>query len=185
MFKSNGILRRITFLGVLLTVGSLTALGQVQTGEILGTVTDNTGASVPAATVTITNAGTGLARQVKTDGQGQYAMADLSIGNYQAKVEMQGFAVQTITGLVLSVGQNLVANFKLQVGTVAQEVTVNTTATAQVTRPPPRWGRLWAKPSCSSCRSTGGITCNSSLLYREYNRSRRLPADPIPEIPKD
>ena len=122
---------RITLLGVLLTFGSLTALGQVQTGEILGTVTDNTGAAVPAATVTITNAGTGLARQVKTDGQGEYAMADLSIGNYQAKVEMQGFAVQTITGLVLAVGQNLVANFKLQVGTVAQEVTVNTTATAQ------------------------------------------------------
>jgi hypothetical protein len=131
MFKSDGILSWIALV-VVLTFGPLIGFGQVQTGEILGNVTDSTGASVPAATVTVTNADTGVARQVKTDGQGQYAMADLSIGNYQAKVEMQGFSVQTITGLVLTVGQELVANFKLQVGTVAQQVTVNTTANAQV-----------------------------------------------------
>ena len=107
-------------------------LGQVQTGEILGTVTDSTGAAIPGAKVTVTDNDTGIARSVTTDDQGRYDAASLNIGNYQVQAEMQGFAPQLNKGLVLAVGQKLVTDFKLQVGTVTQEVTVSAASAPQV-----------------------------------------------------
>ena len=75
---------------------------------------------------------TGIARNVKTDGQGRYDAADLQIGNYQVEAEMQGFAPQAQKGLVVAIGAKQVVDFKLQVGTIAQEVTVSSSVAAQV-----------------------------------------------------
>ena len=132
MFNRNGIRRGMIVLGVVLTFGCALVFAQAQTGEILGVVTDATGASVPGATVTITDTDTGMARTVNTDNQGRYDAADLQIGNYQVEAEMQGFAPQAQKGLVVAIGQKIVTDFKLQVGTIAQEVTVTSTAAAAV-----------------------------------------------------
>jgi hypothetical protein len=128
MFKGGGVLRGIFVLAAVLSVGATFVEAQVQTGEILGVVTDATGAAVPGANVTVTDTDTGIGRQVKTDDQGRYDAADLNIGNYQIQSDMQGFAPEVQKGLVLAVGQKLVADFKLQVGTVTQEVTVSSSA---------------------------------------------------------
>jgi hypothetical protein len=125
--------RRLLFVAAMcLLFLSAPLSAQVQTGEILGVVTDATGASIPGATVTVTNSDTATNREVKTDDQGRYDVSDLNIGNYQVQVQMEGFAPQTQKGFSLAVGQRLVSDFKLQVGTVSQEVTVSETAAPQV-----------------------------------------------------
>ena len=132
MSKPSGIQRWIIVLGVVLTFGCALVFAQAQTGEILGLVTDSTGGSIPGASVTITQTDTGAVRAVTTDGQGRYEASNLNIGNYQVEAQMQGFAPQEQKGLVLAVGQNIVADFKLQVGTITQEVTVSSSAAPQV-----------------------------------------------------
>jgi hypothetical protein len=132
MPKPAKVLRWTALVCLLLTFGCPFVFGQAQTGEILGVVTDATGAAVPGASVTITSSDTGIARSVKTDDQGRYDASDLNIGNYQVQVEMQGFSPVVQKGLALSVGQKLVTDFKLQVGTVTQEVTVSSTVAPQI-----------------------------------------------------
>jgi len=124
--------RSILLVAVVITFGCRLVWGQVQTGEILGVVTDSTGASVPGATVTVTDTDTGTSRTLKTDDQGRYDAADLQIGNYQVQTEVQGFAPQVQKGFVLAVGQKIVSDFKLEVGTITQEVTVSATTAPQI-----------------------------------------------------
>jgi len=126
------IMRAVSLVAAALTFGCMLVFAQAQTGEILGVVTDSTGASVPGATVTVTDTDTGASRSLKTEDQGRYDASDLQIGNYQVQVEMQGFTAQAQKGLVLAIGQKIVADFKLQVGAVSQEVTVTSTAAPQV-----------------------------------------------------
>ena len=110
---------------VFLTLITDVVLAQVQTGTILGIVTDPSGASIAGATVTITNVGTGALQSIKTDAQGRYAVPDLQIGAYNVQAQMQGFTTQVDKGASLAVGQQMVVDFKLQVGAVTQEVTVS------------------------------------------------------------
>lgn len=128
MVRSFSILLVFCLACFFVTVGCITTIGQAQTGEVLGVVTDSTGAAVPGATVTITNTGTGNTRSLKSDDQGRYDIGNLDIGSYDVQAEMQGFAPQVQKGLTLAVGHKLVTDFKLQVGTVTQEVTVSSTA---------------------------------------------------------
>jgi hypothetical protein len=93
-------------LGVARTVLCRPTFAQVQTGEILGTVTDPTGAAVPGTTITVTDTGTEITRVIKTDDQGRYLAPDLNIGNYQVQATMQGFSTQAQKGFVLAVGQS-------------------------------------------------------------------------------
>jgi len=93
-------------------------------GTILGVVRDPSGAVVPNAKVTTTNTGTSEARTVTTGADGNYRVSALNPGNYAVKVEAQGFQTQTLTGVMLEVAQQLVANVTVQVGTATQEVTV-------------------------------------------------------------
>ena len=132
MFKSDAIRQWIICLAVFLMFSAPSAFGQVETAGMQGSVTDTTGAAVPGATVTITDVDTGSVRTITTDGQGRFAASSLMIGNYKVQVEMKGFASTTQQGLVLAVGQVAAVDFKLQVGTVSQEVTVNAGSAPQV-----------------------------------------------------
>ena len=131
MFRST-FAKFLAGLAVAVLLATPKALAQVATGEILGTVTDATGAAVPGADLTVTNTDTGIARAVKSDDQGRYDVTELQIGNYRVEVKMQGFAPLAQQGLVLAVGQRLVTDFRLQVGAVTQEVTVSSTVAPQV-----------------------------------------------------
>ena len=83
---------------------------------IVGTVTDNSGAVVPNAAITITNTATGIARTLTTNDSGQYVASALSIGNYKVKAEAAGFVVVETTGVVLSVNWGVIG----EIGWVAQ-----------------------------------------------------------------
>jgi hypothetical protein len=66
------------------------AFGQAN-GSFSGTVSDKTGSVVAGATVRATSQGTGLSREVKTDGSGYYLIPLLSVADYTIQVEFQGF----------------------------------------------------------------------------------------------
>src|SRR5437870_2323670 len=123
--------RRILLgLGVLM-MSSLAAIGQLTTGTIAGTVTDQSGAAVPGATVTLKNTDTGISRTVQTRENGKYEALSLPAGSYEVSASLSGFRTAVHTGIGMAVGQNAVVDFALQVGEVSQTVTV-TGETAQI-----------------------------------------------------
>ena len=73
--------------GLLLALLALPNLvnGQGANATLLGTITDVTGASVPDASVQVTNVATGVRQTVKTDSQGRYTVVDLIVGSYEVQ----------------------------------------------------------------------------------------------------
>src|SRR3989442_14664172 len=106
-------------------------MGQLTTGRITGTVTDQTGAAVPGATVTLKNTDTGISRTTQTQENGKYEALSLPAGSYEISASLSGFQTLVHTGVGLAVGQNVVVDFALRVGSVSEAVTV-TGETAQV-----------------------------------------------------
>ncbi len=106
------------------------AQGFAQEATILGTVTDPTGAAVPNATITITNNETGVTRTLPSNGDGQYVAPDLHIGPYTIRVNATGFKAAEQKGVTLNVGDRSRIDFKLQVGSAQEQVTVEANAVA-------------------------------------------------------
>ncbi len=118
------------FLMVWCTVLVLSAgtYGQVTTGTVSGTIKDNSGAVLPAATVEIRNVDTGISRNATADARGYYTAPNLSLGQYEVTAGLSGFQTSVRRGLTLNVGQNAVVDFTLQVGAVSEKVEVNAEA---------------------------------------------------------
>ena len=104
------------------------AFAQVDTGTILGTVRDNTGAVIAGATVTVQNEGTSFSQTTRTSTSGDYVFTPLRIGKYSVQVEYQGFKKQKHTGLTVDIQQQVVSDFTLTVGDVSTEVEVTAVA---------------------------------------------------------
>src|SRR5688572_30666540 len=103
------------------------AWGQTERAVILGTVTDESGSVIPGATVTVTNIGTAEKRSAISNDRGDYDVPALNIGQYEVSVEHTGFRREVVRGLVLVVNQRARVDFRMQVGTVTQEVVVAAT----------------------------------------------------------
>jgi Carboxypeptidase regulatory-like domain len=102
-----------------------TAIGQsAGTGAISGTVTDPSGRSVPNATVTATNLGTGQARTATTGSAGDFKFSLLTPGNYQLKFTASGFKTSEVGPVTVNVTETATANQTLEVGAVSESVTV-------------------------------------------------------------
>jgi len=89
-------------LGVSVTAELGELHGQVATGSILGAVTDSSSASIPSASVTITNKATGVPHSLTTNSQGLYNAPALQAGDYEVRVEMQGFRTEVRSAQVLA-----------------------------------------------------------------------------------
>ncbi|WP_162271402.1 TonB-dependent receptor [Luteitalea pratensis] len=102
------------------------ASAQALYGTIAGTVTDDSGAAIPGATVTVVNEGTGLQVSGVTDETGAYAIRNLQPGTWTVKASLQGFKEYIQTGV--PVAQNDVSRVdgKLEVGALTESVTVTT-----------------------------------------------------------
>ena len=101
------------------------ASAQVDQGTITGTVTDNTGAIVPGAQVTLTATDTGLTLQAKSNGSGNYTFSPIKIGNYSVSASAPGFQTTMRDNLHVDAEARLAANLKLSPGQVSQTVTVS------------------------------------------------------------
>src|SRR5436305_2323162 len=101
------------------------SFGQVTTTNMIGTVTDSTGATVPGAQVTITNTGTGYTRSTKTNAQGEYRLEFHAGGSYNAEITGNGFKKVVRTGIVLLADQPARLDAQLQLGQVSETVEVS------------------------------------------------------------
>ncbi|HYR44105.1 MAG TPA: carboxypeptidase-like regulatory domain-containing protein, partial [Terriglobia bacterium] len=104
------------------------AAAQVTTGTIIGTVKDSGGAVLPGVSIKLTNTDTGVTRTVIADEIGRYNAPQLPLGAYEITAELPGFQTAVRRGVTLTIGREAVVDFALQVGSVAQEVTVNAEA---------------------------------------------------------
>jgi hypothetical protein len=111
-----------------LMLGAVPSYGQIDTGSILGTVSDSSGARVSGATVTLTNEGTNAALSMVTGDDGSYKFTPVKIGTYKLTVTMQGFQTTTQHGVIVDVGANVVSDFSLKPGAVTETVEVTTAA---------------------------------------------------------
>lgn len=93
-------------------------------GQIEGTVTDQTGAAVPNAKVSINSKDTGFTRETTSDQTGFYRFPLLPLGNYRVTAEANGFKKLTRDGITLTTGQSATINLQLAPGAVSESVTV-------------------------------------------------------------
>jgi len=105
------------------------SFAQASRAAITGAVTDTQGAAVSGATVTVTNVGKGVTRQVTTAEDGRYQFGSIfDPGTYTVKVEMQGFKTATSEQIVLQIGDVREVNITIEVGAVSDQVTVSAQA---------------------------------------------------------
>lgn len=121
-------MKRLFFFNTLLLLISFPAMGQIESGTFSGTVTDPSGASIPAAVVTITNQATNVANTFQTNSTGVYRVSGLPPGLYSIKVEAQGFKTVVNRDLELTVGIVQRVDFKMVLGTAVQTITVEASA---------------------------------------------------------
>jgi Carboxypeptidase regulatory-like domain len=108
----------------LLLLMPLNVYGQA-VSRINGEVTDQGGAVVPDAKVTVTNVDTNVAKTTTTTSAGTYLIIDLIPGAYVVKVEKSGFRISVTNNVVVVGGATSTANAILQPGTVSQTIEVN------------------------------------------------------------
>jgi carboxypeptidase family protein len=106
------------------------------TAQINGTVTDASSGVLPGATVTAIQTDTGFRREVVTDDMGSYTLTNLPIGPYRLEVALAGFRTYVQTGIVLQVAGNPVLPVTLQLGDLAETVSVEASAPLVETRSP-------------------------------------------------
>jgi hypothetical protein len=106
-----------------LTVAPATA--QLDTGTIVGTVTDSSGAVLPGVTVTATQEATGVAQTTVTNDSGQFIFPGLRVGRYTVAAELQGFRRGVRTDITLSVQDRRNVDFVLEVGAITEALIVS------------------------------------------------------------
>jgi Carboxypeptidase regulatory-like domain len=110
---------------LLLPMMQPSARAQVDTGSIVGTVTDTTGAIIPQAKITIKDESTGRTQILQSGQDGSYSISPLKIGEYTMTVEKAGFQTLVQQHIEVTVQGHLEIDPKLQVGQVTQEVQVS------------------------------------------------------------
>src|SRR3989441_2925835 len=122
--SARGLLRVMLFSFLVWVVAASLAWAQLPTSTLNGIVTDPQGAAVAGAKVTVTSKATGLTRDTVTGSEGQYVFANLPPGDYDIRIETQGFATREFKGVHLEVGRVTTLDVKLALGQLGQQVTV-------------------------------------------------------------
>ena len=103
-------------------------LAQDATGRIIGVVTDPSGSLIPNAKVIVTNVATEISTETTTGGDGTYQMLLLPIGSYKVSAEATGFRKTVTSAQKLEINQSLKVDVKLEVGSTAETVQVEASA---------------------------------------------------------
>src|SRR5215510_10637387 len=113
-------------IAILLSVSLVTAQGFRAT--VVGRVTDDTGAVLPGAMITITNVGTNESRSIIVNDSGEYTIPQLAPGQYTLTAEYAGFNKVVRSGIVLETNQQARLDVVLKVGAITEEVEVSAAA---------------------------------------------------------
>lgn len=122
--KVRNLLLLFSMVGLFVALGFQAQAQSIISGAVAGTVTDPTGASVPGATVALTNIATNVSQQVTTTGDGTYRFAFVPPGTYKIDVTASGFQKQETPGVVVAAGQPTPVNVQLTVAGATQTVDV-------------------------------------------------------------
>ena len=117
------IARAGVFVG-LITATAPPATGQVLYGGLTGTVTDSTGANLPGASVTITHKETNFSREAASNEAGIYSFTNVQAGVYDVRVSLTGFRELVKTDVPVSVNQISRVDVRLEIGVLAEAITV-------------------------------------------------------------
>jgi hypothetical protein len=120
----TGVFPKILRWGLVALLVCLPLFSQTNTGRVLGSVTDQTGAALSGATVVITDVQRGVSRTITTDDAGAYVAPDLIPGVYTIRAEAKGFKTVERRGLELQVAQDIRIDLSLQPGEVSQTVVI-------------------------------------------------------------
>jgi hypothetical protein len=115
---------------VLLALTGALALAQVASGTISGIVTDESGAVIPNATVTITNKATNVARTATTNAEGFFSAPALPAGDYDVRAEIKGFKT-LVRPTQVQAGESTQVNMPMSLGATSEVVEVEA-ASAQI-----------------------------------------------------
>ena len=130
-FRSRRLPLRVLAFGlavICVGFGARLSHAQLTNGDVIGTVTDPSGAVIPGAKVTLTNTGTKIVAATRTSGTGDYTFKLLIPGQYTVTIEAQGFKKLVIPDFALAAGDRLRENANMEAGSV--EETVQVTAAA-------------------------------------------------------
>jgi len=116
------LLKRLISLALL---AGLLGLGQTERGNITGIVSDNTGATIPNAAVTIIGKETNTAQHVLSTSTGEYNAANLQPGAYRVEVSVSGFSTFVLDNVVLTAGATVRADAQLHLGSLSERVEVS------------------------------------------------------------
>ncbi|NYF79566.1 hypothetical protein HDF17_001886 [Granulicella arctica] len=112
-------------MSIWLALGAGSAWAQVETADILGKISDSTGAIIPGASVKVTNLDTDIARTQKSNGVGEFVFSALPIGRYTVVIVSPGFETYSVPQISLSQGDRARVDAKLVVGNVQNVVEVS------------------------------------------------------------
>ena len=119
----RGVVGNYLFL-LLLTCLVHPALAQLETATVSGQVVDPSGLSVAGAHVKLVDIDRDTTASAATNNSGLYTFASVRPGRYRMEVDAAGFRIVNVTGLTLNVQDHIEQNFRLQIGSVAESVTV-------------------------------------------------------------
>jgi hypothetical protein len=136
---------RLTLLWLALIGLPAAASAQISQAELRGVVHDESGASLPGATIVATHIETGASRTTTTTETGSFIMPSLPVGEYKVRIEMSGFQAAVHEGVRLAVGQSASLNFTLKVATLEEVVTVASEAPLVETKRSELAGRVEPK----------------------------------------
>ena len=145
---------------LLMTVASAPGLlwgqGSATGGTITGRVTDQSGAVVPGATVTVTDVATKISKTSTSNKEGLFVFVDMGPATYDIGIVKEGFKHFAIVGQELIVGQALTVNAALEIGTATQTVEVTAAPGAEL----------------QTLNSTMGTTLSGNILLSIPNQNR-------------
>ncbi len=101
------------------------SFAQTETATVSGLVTDSSGATVPGAEVQLKSVERGTVTTATTNDAGIYVFASVHPGQYQLTVRKTGFKQVDLLGMIVNVQDHIEQNFRLEVGSVSESVTVN------------------------------------------------------------
>ncbi len=116
---------RVVSPSVFIVLGfACTVSGQTETAAVSGLVTDRTAAAVSGAEVRLQSVERGTVTTTSTNDTGIYIFPSVQPGQYQISVQKQGFKQIDLLGLIVNVQDHIAQNFRLEVGSIAESVTV-------------------------------------------------------------
>jgi hypothetical protein len=116
---------RLLALVAIVALSASSVLAQQTLGGITGEVSDTSGSVIPNATVTVLSEQTGLTREVKTNGSGEYLFVNLPIGTYTLTYSADGFEVQSTPHITVQADRTVTVSAKLKIGSKADTITVD------------------------------------------------------------